>query len=107
MTAKDKVEVREMMNDIFGNTLHNIEEHLKNSNGKLEIHEGKLEEHGRIINQNLPHNISHCAQVGTIEKLKEDMISAKAIRNYIIAAFGVMGTVIGVIYVLFEIFNKG
>lgn len=82
--------------DTFNLGLQKIDRHLEKLNGSVATHE-------RIINQNLPHNIAHCSQAENIERLKENMITGKAIRNYIYGAIGIMGTLTGILYVVFEI----
>ena len=81
MTAKERIEVKELLHDILSgwqartdsqievtnNSLSNIEVHLEKINGKVSEHE-------KIININLPHNISLCPQNAIINDLKTSMI---------------------------------
>ena len=77
MTQKDRSEIREMIhgilsgwhatttaqNDITNASLGDIKDHLIKINGKVVEHE-------KIINVNLPHNIALCPQKDIIEELK-------------------------------------
>lgn len=85
--------------DTFNLGLQKIDKHLERLNGTVASQQ-------KIIDQNLPHNIAHCAQVKNIEELKENMITGKAIRNYIYGAIGIVGALTGILYVIFEILTK-
>ena len=113
MTQKDRGEVREMIHDVLSgweaNTvareeitnmaLIRIDKHLEKLNGTVERHEN-------TITANLPHNISHCPQAETIQVLKANMISEKAVKKTIYTSVVILGTLIGIIWGIFEIFIK-
>lgn len=110
MTQKDRTEVQEMLHGILSGWKASYESHVEVTNTtlqKIERHLDKLNgtvaSQQKVIDQNLPHNIAHCAQVKNIEELKENMITGKAIRNYIYGAIGIMGALTGILYVIFEI----
>ena len=113
MTHLDRTEVRSMINDVLMGwhsdtvsrevltniALDKIEKHLEKINNKVSEHE-------KIININLPHNISLCPQVVTIKKLEENMITGRALRTYIFAGFGIMGTLFSVGFIIYQIVIK-
>jgi hypothetical protein len=70
---------------------------LDNIEKQLEILNGKVIAHEKTININLPHNISHCAQTDTIQKIRDSMISRKAVIGSIIVAIPLAGVIFGII----------
>ena len=110
MTHRDRQETQAMLHDILSGWRAGYESHIEVTNlalQKIEKHleklNGTVASQQKIIDQNLPHNIAHCSQVKNIEELKENMITGKAIRNYIYGAIGIMGALTGILYVIFEI----
>lgn len=111
MEAEERKEVREMLHDILAGwqatnvaqaeitnlSLGEIKEHLAKLNGKVAEHE-------KVININLPHSVQHCPQTKVIENLKENMISGKAIRNAIIIGIGSFGTLISIAFIFYKVF---
>jgi len=71
-------------------TLLKIEQHLEKINNKVA-------DHRKIINENLPHTIVHCSQIETIGKIRDNMISRKAIVSAIIIAIPLTGAIFGII----------
>jgi hypothetical protein len=110
MTKQDRSEVREMIHDILSGwqaatiaredvtneALKNINDHLGRINGSVGRHEQK-------INDNLPHTIANCAQKTTIEEIRDNMISGKAVRNAIILSIGATGTLFSVLFILYKL----
>ena len=113
MTQKDRSEVREMIHDILSGweanttareeitniTLLSIDKHLEKINGTVAGHD-------TIIAANLPHNITHCPQAETIQVLKANMITEKAVKKTIYTSVVILGTLIGIIWGIAEIFFK-
>lgn len=111
MNQQDRSEVREMIattlegwhtetviREITTNkSLDNIDKHLENLNGKVASHE-------KIINVNLPHTSAHCAQTATIQKIHDNMITSKAVRNAIIIGIASTGTLISIAFILYKVF---
>lgn len=110
MTKTDRAEVREMLHDILAGhqatnesainvtnvALRDINEHLKEINGTIRNHE-------IIIAKNLPHTIVNCVQSETIREIRENMISAQAVRKAIYKGIALTGTILSILYVIFEI----
>ena len=71
-------------------TLLNIEKGI----GKLN---GTVADHDKIIDENLPHTIVHCSQIETIGKIRDNMISRKAIVSAIIITIPLAGAIFGII----------
>lgn len=110
MTTRDREEVRTMLEDILTGWRQGYENHISHTNLNLEKIEkhleklnGKVAEHEKIIDQNLPHNISHCPQSGTIKNLEDNMITSKALKTYLAGSVTVIAAIFSVIYVIFEI----
>lgn len=80
-------------------SLISIEKHLEKLNGKVAEHE-------RIINQNLPHNVSHCSQVETIRELQDNMITIKALKTYLAGTIAIISGVISAIYIIFDLIKS-
>ena len=85
-----------LMNAQFKNVNGNLEDiktHLKTLNGKVA-------EHDRAINVNLPHSIKDCAQSDTIQEIRDNMVSSKAIKRAIVLTISLTGGVLGAIWVI-------
>jgi len=79
--------------------LLHIEEHLEKINGSLGNHE-------KVINENLPHTIANCAQKDTIQEIRDNMITTKAVKKAVILGIGLTSTIIGIIFTILEkLFN--
>ena len=122
MTQKDRSEVREMLHGILAGyqamnesaivvtnvKLENIDNSLSEGMGgvhkRLDVLNGKVAEHEKTINIHLPHSVARCAQNGTIQAIRDNMITAKAVRNAII--IGISGTsgLIGIAFAIFKMF---
>jgi hypothetical protein len=95
MTQKDRSEVREMLSGILSGhavaqlerdkaaekrevliniSLNNIDSHLSRLNGKVAEHE-------KVININLPHTMQHCPQAETIKVLQDASTGEAAIEK--------------------------
>jgi hypothetical protein len=109
MNAIDKQEMRQMIEDLLapvylsnintGTALNEINNHLKDLNGKVASHE-------KIINSNLPHTISHCNQSDNIEELKKSMISNQAISRTIKQSIATTGTVVTILFVIYQVITR-
>jgi len=113
MTQKDRTEIRDMIHDILSGwqagtisreEVTNVS--LKNIDGHLARLNGSVIEHSKLINENLPHSIAHCLQAKDIETLKENMVTEKAVKKTIYIGFGILATLIGIIWGISEIFFK-
>jgi len=110
MTQKDRTEIREMIHGILSGweaatvareevtnvALKNIGEHLGRLNGSVAKHEEK-------INGNLPHTVANCAQKETIQEIRDNMISGKAVRNAIVISIGATGTLFSILFALYKL----
>ena len=110
MTPKDRTEVREMLHDILSgwqaaNTaqaditnagLKKIDDHLTKLNGKVAEHE-------KIININLPHTINACAQRDTITEIRDNMVSGRSMRKTIITSISATGGVISILFIIYKV----
>ena len=120
MTKTDRAEVREMLHDILSGhqaktdiivtnatsaiivtnaTLKAIDEHIKEINGRVGAHDV-------IIARNLPHSLANCIQSETIREIRENMISAVAVRKAIYKGIALAGTIIGGLFAAYEILTK-
>ena len=113
MTKTDRAEVREMLHDILAGhqakyesainvtnvVLKDINEHLAKINGRVN-------EHDIIILKNLPHSISNCAQADTIREIRENMISAMAVRKAIYKGIALTGTIMALLFAIYEFFAR-
>jgi hypothetical protein len=113
MEKGDRDEVREMLHDILAGwqaatiaredvtneALKNINDHLGRINGSVGRHE-------TIIVENLPHTIAKCAQKETIQEVRDNMITNKAIKRTIIASIASTGTFFTILFILYQIFFK-
>jgi len=70
---------------------------------RLDRLNGSVAKHEKIINENLPHNIGHCPQAETIEDLKKNMVSEKAVKKTLYVGFGIICTLIAAIWGIMEI----
>jgi hypothetical protein len=113
MDDKQRKQVREMLHDVLGvyqarneSAIDVTNSELKHINDHLEDLNNSVAKHEKIINENLPHTVAHCPQENVIEKLKENMISGKAIRNAVIIGIGSVGVLFGVMVFIFKIVTK-
>jgi hypothetical protein len=111
INQKDREEIRTMLHEVIDPwqkgreqtdrlmniSLNNIDHHLDKLNSKVAEHE-------KTINIHLPHTVQHCPQVEIIEKLKDNMISGKTIRNTIIGSIGLCGTLFGMFFIIYKVF---
>ena len=113
MDKDQREQVREMLHDVLSgyhakvdaqNTITN--DALIRIDKKFEKLNGSVAEHGKIISDNLPHNVALCPQAKTIESLKENMISSRAIKTTIITSIGITGTLVTIIFLLFKLFTN-
>ena len=79
--------------------LGDINKHLREINGTIRSHE-------IIIAKNLPHTIANCAQSESIRQIRENMISAIAVRKAIYKGIALAGTIIGGLFAIYEILTK-
>jgi len=80
-------------------TLGKIDKHLERLNGTVARHQSTLD-------REFPRTIDGCPQRETIEELKQNMISAKAIKRTIFAAVGITGTLVSIAFVLYQILTS-
>lgn len=113
MTKTDRAEVREMLHDILAGHQAKYESAINITNASLRdinTHlikiNGKVNEHDLIIIKNLPHTMTNCVQSETIREIKDNMISAMAVRKAIYKGIILTGTVVTIIYAIFEILIK-
>ena len=102
MTKEDHTEVGEVVHSIVGGyhakvdaqnivtnaALIEIKDHLKELNNKVASHE-------KIINQNLPHNIAHCTQTDTIQEIRDNLISRRAVITAFVVGIPLAAVIIG------------
>jgi hypothetical protein len=86
-----------LQNNITNTSLARIDKHLENLNSKVASHE-------KIINQNLPHNISLCPQSKTITEIRDNMISTGSMRKTITTSIAATGTVFSILFILYKVF---
>ncbi len=100
--------MRELYNDrdYFDRMFASIDDHFFEMTKRLDKLNGSVARHEKVIDENLPHNIAHCPQAQTIETLKNNMVTEKAVKKTIYVAIGILGTLIGIVFALFEIFSK-
>ena len=102
MTAQDRTEVRAMLTDVvrpLDDKLIEIKDQLKTLNGKVAEHE-------KIINQNIPHTIAHCSQAETIKSLEANMITSAAVKKFFGWSVGIIVSIITILWGINEIFLK-
>jgi hypothetical protein len=118
MTAADRKQTREMIVDVLAplikqidgrdilmnTTLNNIDGHMEKIDGHLSRLNGKVAEHERIINTVGDERIKGCIQRAMIEELKNNMITAKAVRKYLITTVTVTGTIMSILFILYKVF---
>lgn len=92
--------------DYFDRMFGSIDRKIEEVNKKLDKLNGTMDEHTKVISENLPHDISHCVQTETIEKLKENMVSEKAVKKTIYIGIAILGTLITIIWGINELFFK-
>ena len=113
MTKDQRDQVREMLHDILSGYHAKVDAQNTVTNAALEamnIHFDKLNgtvaENRKIINENLPHSIIKCPQAKAISDLKENMISAKAIKGFIIGSIGVIGSLMAIAFIFYKMITK-
>ena len=111
MTKTQREEVKEMLHEVLQTyqvrneaqhdmtniSLERIDKHLEKINGKVAEHE-------KVINIHLPHNTTHCPQKETIEHLRDNMISAKAIRRSIYAGIASAAALMSIFFIIYKVF---
>lgn len=106
-------EIKDILHDILGgyqarneSALETINISLDKIDKHLEKLNGKVAEHEKVINVNLPHNIALCPQADNIKSLQENMITSKTVKNTLYIGFGILATLIGIIWGILEILSK-
>ena len=89
--------------DYFDRMFASIDDNFIEIKGRLDKLNGSVARHEKIINENLPHSVNHCPQVGIIEDLKRNMISEKAVKKTIYVGFGIICALIGALWGVMEI----
>ena len=89
--------------DYFDRMFASIDDNFLEIKGRLDRLNGSVARHEKIINENLPHSVNHCPQVGVIEDLKRNMISEKAVKKTIYVGFGIICALIGALWGVIEI----
>ena len=89
--------------DYFDRMFASIDDNFIEIKGRLDKLNGSVARHEKIINENLPHSVNHCPQVGVIEDLKRNMISEKAVKKTIYVGFGIICALIGALWGVMEI----
>ena len=113
MDKGQRDQVREILHDIIGVYHAKVDAQNTVTNAALnsiDIHLAKLNgtvaENRKIIDANLPHTIVQCPQVPIIEKLRDTMVSRKAIISAVLIGIGSMGTFMSVLFVIYRIITK-
>jgi hypothetical protein len=88
--------------DYFDRMFANIDDNFLEIKSRLDKLNGNVSRHETIINENLPHNISHCVQTETIKRLEENMITEKTIKKTIYILFGLICALIAAIIGVFQ-----
>jgi len=89
--------------EYFDNKFDSIDQKLSEFNLHLKELNGSVARHEKIINQNLPHNIAHCPQTETIEDLKKNMVTERAVKKTIYIGFGIICGLMTLIWTITEI----
>jgi len=76
--------------------LGEISEHLKRINGTIAKHE-------KVINENLPHNITHCPQTERIKTLEDNQITTKAVKKTLYIGFTIICTLIAAVWAVIDL----
>ena len=92
--------------DYFDRMFASIDKRFDGLDEKVDKINSTVAKHEKIINENLPHDISHCTQVETIEELKKNMISGKIVKKTIYAGIAIIGTLITIVWTIKELFFK-
>ena len=114
MTATDRTEVRQMIESTLkgwhsetvlreittNKSLDNIDKHLASLNGKVAEHE-------KIINVNLPHTVTNCVQADAIKEIRDNMITGRAVRNAIIIGIASSGTLFSILFIVYKTLVEG
>jgi DNA-binding ferritin-like protein len=109
MNLQDKQLIEEMFR---GQTkyLHaqfeTIHENFDKVNNRLDKLNGKVAEHEKTLNQNIPHTVAHCAQSEVITDLRDNMVTSRGIKKVMIASITGASAVAGIIWVIFQAFIK-
>ena len=109
MTQQDRTEVREMIETTLGGwhsetvirevttnkALDKIEKHLGGINSKVQKHQ-------TVLDQNLPHTVANCVQADTIQEIRDNMISRKAIITAVIIGIPLAAGIVELFNLLFK-----
>jgi len=113
MNKEQRDQVREMLHDILSGYHVKVDAQNTVTNAALKamnIHftklNGAVAENRKIIDANLPHTIVQCPQASTIEKLRDNMVSRKAIISAVLIGIGSMGTFMSILFVIYRIITK-
>jgi hypothetical protein len=113
MNKQDREETRQMIKDLITpyhlevvnqNKLTNVS--LNFIDKHLEVLNGNVAKHEKIIIENLPHTTANCAQKTTIVEIRDNMITTtalkKATRNTIILT----ASIFSVLFIVFQMLIK-
>jgi hypothetical protein len=113
MDPNERAEIREMISDLIAplqteliaqGKLTNLS--LNSIDHRLDKINGSVSRHERIISENLPHTTANCAQKTTIQEIRDNMITGKAIKRTIIASITATASIFSVLFILYQIFIK-
>jgi hypothetical protein len=92
--------------EYFDRMFASIDDNFFEIKERLDKLNGSVARHEKTINENLPHNISHCPQTADIKDLKENMITSKVIKKTLYIGFGIICTLIAAIIGIIELISK-
>jgi dsDNA-specific endonuclease/ATPase MutS2 len=89
--------------DYFDRMFASIDDNFHEIKGRLDRLNGNVARHEKIINENLPHDVSMCTQSDAIKKLQDNMVTERAVKKTLYIGFGIICTLIGAIFAVVEI----
>ena len=109
MNAQDKQLIEEMFRGqtrYLNAQFETIQDSFDKVNNRLDRLNGKVAEHEKVINQNIPHTVNHCAQTGVITELRDNMVTTRGIRKVLITGLTSASAVAAIIWIVFQAFIK-
>ena len=101
---------RQLIEEMFKGQTHylnaqfeNVQDSFSAINARLDKLNGKVAEHEKIINQNVPHNISHCVQTKTIEEIRDNMITSKSLKRVSVTIIGSAASITAMVWIIIQI----
>ena len=109
MNLQDKQLIEEMFRGqtrYLNAQFETIQDSFDKVTTRLDKLNGKVAEHEKVINQNIPHTVNHCAQTEVITELRDNMVTSRGIKKVMIASITGASAVAGIIWVIFQAFIK-